>query len=659
MSTKTLELAGTTVTLNAGAGGLTLDADSGTITFANAGSSLGTITSDGWTGDVVGDVTGRADTATTVTNGIYTTSKLNALASTSSSELAGVISDETGSGLLVFGSSPTLTSPTINAAALSGTFSGTPTFSGATTFSNTVTVGVDDTGYDVKLFGATAGAYMLWDESADDLLLAGGAGLVQSGDGQITFTGNVDASSGLDVTGAALTTNQSITQTGTNANTFTGATTFSNTVTVGIDDTGYDVKLFGATAGAYMLWDESANDLTLVGGAGLVQSGAGANTLTGATTFNAGISVKNGSTSAGFIKFYENSANGSNKVTLIGPASTADITLTLPSSVGTADQVLSTNGYGVLSWVDAGSGGGGSVSGNTFDADLKIGRDSDNNIDFTTDNKIVLETEGNIDLYTKGSGDNYIKLKYLTSGLTPTITEYAHFKRDSTNNDLIVKTLISNSDIIFKGIDGGSTITALTLDMSEGGLMYSSKIDKDNSLIGQGTSGGFSNVDKCDVFVNKFGGEIITTIQVDMGSGNIGDGSSGGFLETIIGNRNGGDANFYKILSATNGFVYKIELCVIEEFEVNSSGSPSNPAIGIAYSSGLSSEALANQSVDNSNNFLLMFPTSSYHEIRSIDGVDEPLSNNYLYFCSNGTNISGNNNVTAGKFLVKLYGATF
>jgi len=38
-----------------------------------------------------------------------------------------------------------------------------------------VTVGVDDTGYDVKFFGATSGAYLLWDESADKLLTAGGA----------------------------------------------------------------------------------------------------------------------------------------------------------------------------------------------------------------------------------------------------------------------------------------------------------------------------------------------------------------------------------------------------------------------------------------------------------------------------------------------------
>lgn len=35
-------------------------------------------------------------------------------------------------------------------------------------------------------------------------------------------------------------------------------------VTVGVDDTGYDVKFFGATTGAYMLWDESADRLKLV-----------------------------------------------------------------------------------------------------------------------------------------------------------------------------------------------------------------------------------------------------------------------------------------------------------------------------------------------------------------------------------------------------------
>ena len=50
---------------------------------------------------------------------------------------------------------------------------------------------------------------------------------------------------------------------------------------------------------------------------------------------SASLSVKNGSTSAGFIEFFEDSDNGTNKVTLIGPASTSDVTLTLPAVTDT------------------------------------------------------------------------------------------------------------------------------------------------------------------------------------------------------------------------------------------------------------------------------------------------------------------------------------
>jgi hypothetical protein len=50
-----------------------------------------------------------------------TASSLAQFAATTSAELAGVISDETGSGALVFGTSPTLTTPTIASIVNSGT----------------------------------------------------------------------------------------------------------------------------------------------------------------------------------------------------------------------------------------------------------------------------------------------------------------------------------------------------------------------------------------------------------------------------------------------------------------------------------------------------------------------------------------------------------
>ena len=90
------------------------------------------------------------------------------------------------------------------------------TFTGsALTCIGTITVGTNDTGHDVKFFGATSGSYWLWDEDAD--------GVVQIG-----------------------------------------------TLTVGVDDAGHDVKFFGNAASAYMLWDTSADDLILAGAAGLI-----------------------------------------------------------------------------------------------------------------------------------------------------------------------------------------------------------------------------------------------------------------------------------------------------------------------------------------------------------------------------------------------------
>ena len=51
-----------------------------------------------------------------------------------------------------------------------------------------------------------------------------------------------------------------------------GKTSIGGPMDVGVDDTGHDVKFFGATAGAYMLWDESQDDL-IVGGVGRVGIG--------------------------------------------------------------------------------------------------------------------------------------------------------------------------------------------------------------------------------------------------------------------------------------------------------------------------------------------------------------------------------------------------
>ena len=106
---------------------------------------------------------------------VVTTDKLSALAATTSAELAGVISDETGSGALVFATSPTLTSPSMSAPALgtpasgvmtnvtglpistgvSGLGTGVATFLATPSSANFISAVTDETGTGSLVFGTS------------------------------------------------------------------------------------------------------------------------------------------------------------------------------------------------------------------------------------------------------------------------------------------------------------------------------------------------------------------------------------------------------------------------------------------------------------------------------------------------------------------------
>ena len=137
------------------------------------------------------------------------------------------------------------------------------TFSGASTFSNTLTVGVDGTGYDVKFFGDTSSAFMLWDQSEDDLVLSGTAQLSidTTTDASSTTTGSFHTDGGVGIA-KKLYVGTDLDVAGTSN---IEDTVVLGTLTVGVDDTGHDVKFFGASAGAYMEWDESADQLRIMG----------------------------------------------------------------------------------------------------------------------------------------------------------------------------------------------------------------------------------------------------------------------------------------------------------------------------------------------------------------------------------------------------------
>jgi hypothetical protein len=133
----------------------------------------------------------------------------------------------------------------------------------------TLTVGVDDAGHDVKFFGNTASAYMLWDASADDLILAGTAQLSidTTTDATNTTSGSFHTDGGAGIA-KKLYVGTDLDVDGTSnldAVDIDGAVQIDGTVTVGVDDAGLDVKFFGDTASRYWMWDTSADGVLQIG----------------------------------------------------------------------------------------------------------------------------------------------------------------------------------------------------------------------------------------------------------------------------------------------------------------------------------------------------------------------------------------------------------
>jgi hypothetical protein len=174
--------------------------------------------------------TNFAGNASTVTNGVYTTSKLSVLASTSSSELAGVISDETGTGgALVFASSPTITTPVIQSVTASAAGSTAALFNNVTT--GTIGIGT----------GVTTGTINIGTSNAID------TGTINIGTGS---TGaNKTVAIGTAATGGITTINIGSTSGATSNISLNGTTTNTGTFTARQAATQDAVRLQGRAGG--------------------------------------------------------------------------------------------------------------------------------------------------------------------------------------------------------------------------------------------------------------------------------------------------------------------------------------------------------------------------------------------------------------------------
>jgi len=98
----TVSIGTSSSTINIGQASVSTTSITGTV-------KLSALTTNGFVKTINSDGTLAIDTTV-----VTTANKISALSATTSAELAGVISDETGSGVLVFGTAPTITLPNIN-----------------------------------------------------------------------------------------------------------------------------------------------------------------------------------------------------------------------------------------------------------------------------------------------------------------------------------------------------------------------------------------------------------------------------------------------------------------------------------------------------------------------------------------------------------------
>lgn len=140
---------------------------------------------------------------------------------------------------------------------------------------------------------------------------------------------------------------------------------------------------------------------------------------------------------AASIKFHEDTDNGSNAVTLQGPASTADVTITLPASSGTV--ALTSDITGTNSGTNTGDQ-------NIFQT-IAVSGQSDVVADSTTDT-LTLAAGSGITITTDATTD--------TITLTSSVTQYT----DEMAQDAVGGALVDSSRIDFTYNDGANTITA-------------------------------------------------------------------------------------------------------------------------------------------------------------------------------------------------------
>ena len=251
--------------------------------------------------------------------------------------------------------------------------------------------------------------------------------------------------------------------------------------------------------------------------------------------------IGNHSSNGGALKLNEGTSNGSHYIALKAPnAVTANTTLTLPDGAGSNGQFLQTNGSDTLAWATVVSSfdiGADSGSDDTVNTGEKLTLTGGTGIGTTVGNNQVTFAIDNT--VTTLTGSQTLTNKTLTTPIIAEIDSGSSITLDATtdiildadggdvffkdggttiatlsnsSSDFVITTGVQDKDFVIKGDDGGSAITALTLDMSNAGAAtFNSTITATGFVIGSADIG--------EAELEILDGLVVTTTELNIMDG--------------------------------------------------------------------------------------------------------------------------------------------
>lgn len=281
----------------------------------------------------IGAATATSVNGTTIPSSktlVVTTDKLSVLAPTSSSELAGVISDETGSGVLVFGTSPTISTPSIDNPKLG--YTTTATAAGTTTLSSSSNYRQYFTGTTTQTITLPSTSTLVLGQAYEIHNLSTGALTINSSGSNLVATLEGGKSGLLTCISTSVNTAAAwdITFDGATTNTGTGALVFGTSPTISLP--AIDNVKIGYTTTA-----TAAGTTTLTSSSNYRQYFTGTSTQTvtlpvaSTMALGQGFQIRNNSTGSVTVN-----SSGDNLVASVSAGSTARIVCILTSGTSAA-----------------------------------------------------------------------------------------------------------------------------------------------------------------------------------------------------------------------------------------------------------------------------------------------------------------------------------